>query len=93
VVPLRKAEPKEDSMLSEFQRELVDLAKALNGDFPLSSSGDDTSMQMTVKEADQYVTRSVSRFMQASKEAIDSGANQSAIVDMKSFKSTETRTP
>ena len=30
VAPLRKAEPKEDNMVSEFQRQLVDLAKALN---------------------------------------------------------------
>lgn len=70
-------------MLSEFQRELVDLAAALNGDFPLSSSSDETTKNMTVWEADQYVTRAVSRFLQASKEAVASEADQSAIVDVR----------
>lgn len=84
VVPLRSTKAKEDSMLSEFQSELVDLASALNGDFPLNSSRVETIQHMTVKEADEYVTHAVSRFIQASKKVIDSGAEQSTIVDMRS---------
>ncbi|ONK77823.1 uncharacterized protein A4U43_C02F11100 [Asparagus officinalis] len=93
VAPLRGREAGEDSFLSEFQRELVDLAKALNGDFPLTSLREETSKKMTVKEADKYVTRSVSRFLRASKNAFDSGTDHSAIVDVKSFESAETRSP
>lgn len=93
-VPLRRSEVKEDRMLSEFQRELVELASVLSGDYPLSSFGDedDTSRKMmTVKEADRYVTRAVSRFLQASKEHLSSGADGSTIIDMRSY--SETKSP
>jgi len=39
---------------------------------------------MNVKEAHAYVRRAVARFVRASKEAIKLGADQSAIVDMRS---------
>lgn len=94
VVPLRGSDTNEDKLLSEFQRELVDLARALNGDLPLNSLRDQSGKQMTVKEADRYITRATSMFIQASKAAIESGADQYAIVDiMKSLKPTEIKYP
>jgi phospholipase C len=39
---------------------------------------------MNVKEALDYVEGSVTRFIRASKEAINLGADESAIVDMRS---------
>ncbi|XP_075662278.1 non-specific phospholipase C6 [Castanea sativa] len=84
VTPLRTTEAKEDSGLSEFQGEVVQLAAVLNGDHFLSSFPDEMSKKMNVKEAHEYVRGAVSRFIRASKEAIKLGAAQSAIVDMRS---------
>ncbi|XP_068309322.1 non-specific phospholipase C6-like [Pyrus communis] len=84
VVPLRKTEAKEDGNLSEFQGEVVQLAAVLNGDHFLSSYPDEMSTKMSVREAHEYVKGAVSRFIRASKEAINLGADESAIVDMRS---------
>ena len=84
VTPLRTTEAKEDSGLSEFQGEVVQLAAVLNGDHFLSSFPDEMSKKMNVKEAHEYVRGAVLRFIRASKEAIKLGADQSAIVDMRS---------
>ncbi|BBH03662.1 non-specific phospholipase C6 [Prunus dulcis] len=84
VVPLRSTEAKEDAGLSEFQGEVVQLAGVLNGDHFLSSFPDEMSKKMSVKQAHGYVKGAVSRFIRASKEAIKLGADQSAIVDMRS---------
>uniref|UniRef100_A0A6M2F414 Uncharacterized protein n=1 Tax=Populus davidiana TaxID=266767 RepID=A0A6M2F414_9ROSI len=84
VAPLRTTEAKEDSSLSEFQSEVVQLAAVLNGDHFLSSFPDEISKKMNVKEALDYVEGSVTRFIRASKEAINLGADESAIVDMRS---------
>ncbi|KAF9607517.1 hypothetical protein IFM89_036879 [Coptis chinensis] len=84
VAPLRSTEAKEDANLSEFQREVVHLAAVLNGEHFLSSFPDEISANMNVKDAYKYVTGAVSRFIQASKEAIMLGAQDSAIVDMRS---------
>ncbi|CAN6718218.1 unnamed protein product [Malus baccata var. baccata] len=73
VVPLRKTEAKEDGNLSEFQGEVVQLA-----------APDEMSKKMSVREAHEYVKGAVSRFIRASKEAIKLGADESAIVDMRS---------
>ncbi|KAL0921015.1 hypothetical protein M5K25_008039 [Dendrobium thyrsiflorum] len=61
-------EIKEDSFLSEFQAELVDLASVLSGDsiFNLHS---ETEKKMTVKEADAYVKSAIKNYLKASKEA------------------------
>lgn len=56
----------------------------LNGDHFLSSFPDGMSKKMSVKEALEYVKEAVSRFIRASKEAIKLGADESAIVDMRS---------
>lgn len=84
VVPLRKTEAKEDGGLSEFQSEVVQLAAVLNGDHFLSSFPDEMGKKMTVKEAHEYAKGAVSRFIRASKEAVKLGADESAIVDMRS---------
>ncbi|KAL7114510.1 hypothetical protein ACP275_04G125900 [Erythranthe tilingii] len=79
VAPLRRTDADENRDLSEFQGEVVQLAAVLNGDHYLSSK-----KTMNVKEAHEYVKGAVSRFVRASKEAIKLGANESAIVDMRS---------
>lgn len=84
VAPLRTTEAKEDGALSEFQSEIVQLGAVLNGDHFLSSFPDEMGKKMTVKEAHEYVRAAVSRFIRASKEAIKLGADESAIVDMRS---------
>uniref|UniRef100_A0A803P833 Non-specific phospholipase C6 n=1 Tax=Cannabis sativa TaxID=3483 RepID=A0A803P833_CANSA len=84
VTPLRTTEAKENSGLSEFQSEVVQLAAVLNGDHFLSSFPDEMGKKMSVKEAHEYVKGAVSRFIRASKEAIKLGADESAIVDMRS---------
>ncbi|TKY73656.1 Non-specific phospholipase C6 [Spatholobus suberectus] len=84
VTPLRSTEAKENAGLSEFQSEVVQLAAVLNGDHFLSSFPDEMSKKMSVKEAHEYVRGAVSRFIRASKEAIKLGADESAIVDMRS---------
>jgi phospholipase C len=82
VVPLRTNQSNENSWLSEFQAELVELASVLNGDYFLSSFTE-TQKKFSVKEADAYIKRAVSRYFQASKEAIRLGAHESAIVNMR----------
>ena len=84
VVALRRTEPDESRDLSEFQGEVVQLAGVLNGDQFLNSFPDEMSKKMKVKEAHDYVKGAVSRFIRASKEAVKLGADESAIVDMRS---------
>lgn len=81
---MRNTEAKENGGLSEFQGEIVQLAAVLNGDHYLSSFPDAMTKKMTVKEAHDYVRGAVSRFVRASKEALKLGADESAIVDMRS---------
>ena len=92
VAPLRTTEAKEDAGLSEFQNEVVQLAAVLNGDHFLSSFPDEMGKKMSVKEAHEYVKGAVSRFIRASKEAIKLGADESAIVDMRSSLTTRSST-
>lgn len=85
VDPMRSGAAKEDGPISEFQGEIVQLAAVLNGDHFLSSFPEGMKKKkMTVREAHDYVKASVSRFMSASKEALKLGADESAIVDMRS---------
>lgn len=84
VTPLRKTEANENSGLSEFQSEVVQLAAVLNGDHFLSTFPNEISKKMSVKEAHDYTRGAVARFIRASKEAIKLGADESAIVDMRS---------
>jgi len=81
----RPTPPKEHGWLSDFQRELVDFANFLNGDYMLTSLAQESrKKKMTVKQADAYVRRAITSFLQASKQAVRLGANESAIVTMRS---------
>ncbi|XP_077212203.1 non-specific phospholipase C6 [Tasmannia lanceolata] len=91
-VPLRTTEANEERRLSEFQSEVVHLAAVLNGDHFLSSFPNEISQRMNVKQAHEYVKGAVSRFIRASKEAIKLGADESAIVDMRSSLTSRTTT-
>ncbi|WOL01721.1 non-specific phospholipase C6-like [Canna indica] len=93
VPPLRNISAREDSWLSEFQRELVELAAFLNGDYFFTSLSRETSKQMTVREANAYVNRAVSRFLEAGKQAKKLGADGSAIVNMRSSLTSKTTPP
>ncbi|XP_002455351.2 non-specific phospholipase C6 [Sorghum bicolor] len=82
---VRPTPPKEHGWLSDFQRELVELASFLNGDYMLTSLAQESrKKKMTVKQADAYVRRAITSFLQASKQAVRLGANESAIVTMRS---------
>ncbi|TVT98161.1 hypothetical protein EJB05_56539, partial [Eragrostis curvula] len=84
-IPFERPSPaKENGWLSDFQRELVELASFLNGDYMLTSLAQETRKNMTVKQADAYVRRAITSFLQASKQAKRLGANESAIVTMRS---------
>lgn len=84
VRPLRIIDPKKDSLLSEFQRELVQLAAFLNGDYFVTSFSGETNKNMTIREANSYIERAVLRFLAAGRQAIKLGADGSAIVNMRS---------
>ncbi|CAO2174241.1 unnamed protein product [Urochloa humidicola] len=88
----RPTPPKENGWLSDFQRELVELASFLNGDYMLTSLAQETrKKKMTVKQADAYVRRAITGFLQASKQALRLGANESAIVTMRSSLTSKSR--
>ncbi|XP_040379779.1 non-specific phospholipase C6-like [Oryza brachyantha] len=89
------AAAKGEGWLSDFQRELVQLAAFLNGDYMLSSSFAQEERgkgrrRMRVKEADAYVRRALKSFLDATKTAKRLGANDSAIVTMKPSLTTTT---
>lgn len=79
---LRPWGPREDTSLSEFQVELIQLASQLNGDYVLKTYPD-IGKSMTVGEANRYAEDAVKRFMEAGKAALKSGANESVIVTMR----------
>lgn len=79
---LRPYGPREDSSLSEFQLELIQLASQLNGDHVLNSYPN-IGKSMTVGEANRYAEDAVKRFLEAGRAALKAGANDSAIVTMR----------
>ncbi|KAI4306618.1 hypothetical protein L6164_029879 [Bauhinia variegata] len=79
---LRPGGPKEDTSLSEFQVELIQLASQLNGDYILNAYPD-IGKSMTVREANRYAEDALKRFLEAGKAALKAGANESAIVTMR----------
>ncbi|KAJ7522636.1 hypothetical protein O6H91_18G020800 [Diphasiastrum complanatum] len=79
---LRHSPVNEDAKLTEFQEELVQLAAQLNGDHALSSYPE-MGKTMTVKEANAYVEDAVSCFLEASRIALKSGADESTIVQLR----------
>lgn len=83
--PLRPtSEANENKIVSEFQSELVQLAAALHGDhiMHLESDSEEKSQKMTVKEADEYVNRVMTKFYEANEKAIRSNADESSILDI-----------
>ncbi|RVX18103.1 Non-specific phospholipase C6 [Vitis vinifera] len=85
----KKTEADEDRQLSEFQNEIVQLAAVLKGDHHLTSFPDELFKNMTVKEGRDYVIGAVARFKTASRQAFIMGADESAIVDMRSSLTTQ----
>ncbi|KAL5984429.1 NPC intracellular cholesterol transporter 1 [Asimina triloba] len=79
---LRPSGPKEDTTISEFQLELIQLASQLNGDHVLNSYPD-IGKSMTVRQANWYAEDAVARFLEAGRAALRAGANESAIVTMR----------
>ncbi|KAM1494828.1 hypothetical protein ACFXTI_029154 [Malus domestica] len=79
---LRPGRPREDSSLSEFQVELIQLASQLNGDHVLNTYPN-IGETMTVREANIYAEDAVKRFLEAGRAALKAGANESAIVTMR----------
>ncbi|XP_008802791.1 non-specific phospholipase C1 [Phoenix dactylifera] len=79
---LRPFGPREDSTLSEFQMELMQLASQLNGDHVLNTYPD-IGKGMTVAQANIYAEDAVARFLEAGRAALRAGANESAIVTMR----------
>ena len=81
-IDLRPFGAREDTSLSEFQIELIQLASQLNGDYVLNSYPN-IGKSMTVGEANRYAEDAVKRFLEAGKAALKAGANDSAIVTMR----------
>ncbi|KAI0504201.1 hypothetical protein KFK09_015151 [Dendrobium nobile] len=79
---LRPHGPREDSSLSEFQEELIQLASQLNGDHVLNTYPH-IGKGLTVGQANSYAEDAVARFLEAGKAALLAGANESAIVTMR----------
>uniref|UniRef100_A0A0D6R545 Non-specific phospholipase C1 n=1 Tax=Araucaria cunninghamii TaxID=56994 RepID=A0A0D6R545_ARACU len=79
---LRPGPIDEDKKITEFQEELVLLASQLNGD-SLLKSYPDLGKTMTVKQANNYVQDAVARFLEAGRVALEAGANESAIIQMR----------
>ncbi|KAJ9565279.1 LOW QUALITY PROTEIN: hypothetical protein OSB04_001245 [Centaurea solstitialis] len=82
-VSLRPRGPIEEMRLTEFQIELIQLASQLNGDLILNTYPD-IGKYMTVGEAHQYAHDAITRFLEAGRAALMAGANESAVVTMRS---------
>ncbi|XP_057825447.2 non-specific phospholipase C6 isoform X2 [Cryptomeria japonica] len=81
---MKNGEVDEEAELSEFQREVVQLAAVLSGDSALKSYPEEIGNKMNVKEAHYYTENAMSRFAEASREALALGASDSIIVEMRS---------
>lgn len=79
---LRSHGPKEDSSLSEFQEELIQLASQLNGDHVLNAYPH-IGKHMTVAQANRYAEDAVCRFFEAGRTALMAGANESTLITMR----------
>ncbi|XP_047319538.1 non-specific phospholipase C1 [Impatiens glandulifera] len=91
-ISLRPFGPREDSKLTEFQEELIQLAMQLSGDFILNTYPE-AGKRMTVGEANQYAEKAVERFLEAGRAALKAGANDSSFVNMRPSLTTRTSTP
>jgi phospholipase C len=78
---LRQAPVNEHALLTEFQSDLVNLASALNGargHKTTTTSASDS--QLTVGEANFFVETAVSRFLQAGRAQLKTGADPESLV-------------
>eukprot|EP00252_Welwitschia_mirabilis_P019674 TRINITY_DN461_c0_g1_i1.p1 TRINITY_DN461_c0_g1~~TRINITY_DN461_c0_g1_i1.p1 ORF type:complete len:588 (+),score=56.37 TRINITY_DN461_c0_g1_i1:122-1885(+) len=82
-VQTRSEAANEERKLSEFQKELVQLAAVIKGDHLLRSFPDDLVKEMNVREGNAYVEEAMARFLSASADAMRLGASESTIVDMR----------
>ncbi|CAH8251446.1 unnamed protein product [Arabidopsis lyrata] len=86
---LRPWGAKEDSKLSEFQVELIQLASQLVGDHLLNSYPD-IGKNMTVSEGNKYAEDAVQKFLEAGMAALEAGADGNTIVTMRPSLTTRT---
>ncbi|GMH10328.1 hypothetical protein Nepgr_012169 [Nepenthes gracilis] len=82
-VKIRQGEANEDAKLSEFQQELLQLAAVLKGDDTLTSYPEKIGKQMTVKQAKDYMTDAMKRFMEVGLVAKKMGVSGEQIVKMR----------
>lgn len=76
---LRQAPVNEHALLTEFQSDLVNLASALNGARGHKTTSASNS-QLTVGEANFFVETAVSRFLQAGRAQLKTGADPESLV-------------
>jgi len=80
---IRQSGANEEAKLSDFQKELVQLAAILNGDYTLKSYPDEIGKKMNVREGKKYMGDSVRRFFEAGRLAKSLGADDHEIVKMR----------
>ncbi|GAB2303188.1 Non-specific phospholipase C4 [Dionaea muscipula] len=79
-VKLRDREAREEQPLTDFQKELVQMAACLNGDHKKETYPDKLVENMTVADAVEYVTKGFKLFIDESDKARESGADGEYIV-------------
>jgi len=77
---LRQAPVNEHALLTEFQSDLVNLASALNGARDQKTTTSASDSQLTVGEANFFVETAVSRFLQAGRAQLKTGADRESLV-------------
>lgn len=83
-VKIREGEAKEESPLSEFQEELVQLAAVLVGHDTLTGYRENMiGKSMTVKEGKEYMEDAVRRFFEAGLYSKKMGVDDEQIVRMR----------
>jgi len=80
---IRQSGANEEAKLSDFQKELVQLAAILNGDYTLKSYPEEIGKKMNVREGKKYMGDSVRRFFEAGRLAKSLGADDHEIVKMR----------
>ncbi|XP_051142291.1 non-specific phospholipase C2 [Andrographis paniculata] len=89
-VKIREGDANEDSKLSEFQQELIQLAAVLKGDDVLTSYPGSIGKDMTVRDGKAYMENAVRSFFEAGFAAKKMGAHPEQIVRMRTSLSTRT---
>ncbi|KAI4382145.1 hypothetical protein MLD38_008144 [Melastoma candidum] len=82
-VKIRQTEANEDAKLSEFQREMLQLAAVLKGDDTLTSFSETFGKDMTVRDGKQYMEDAVKGFLEAGLFAKKMGVDGEQIVKMR----------